>query len=132
MESLFKEWLFDPTTGKLIASAVGILVISLVIRLLQRSLARYVKDTDTRYRLRRFGSLFGYLTGFLLLAVIFSDRLGKLTVAFGFAGAGIAFALQEVIASFAGWVAISLGHFYRTGDRIQLGGIVGDVIESGY
>jgi len=52
-------------------------------------------------------------------------------VAFGVAGAGIAFALQEVIASIAGWVAISFGGFYRPGDRVQLGGIRGDVIDVG-
>lgn len=60
---------------------------------------------------------------------MFSDRLGQLTVVFGVVGAGIAFALQELIASFAGWVAISLGQFYKSGDRVQLGGIMGDVID---
>jgi hypothetical protein len=40
----------------------------------------------------------------------FSDKLGNLTVALGVAGAGIAFALQ-VIASFAGWLAIMFGGF---------------------
>ena len=49
----------------------------------------------------------------------------------GVAGAGIAFALQEVITSIAGWVAVSFGHFYKTGDRIQMGGIKGDVIDIG-
>lgn len=47
----------------------------------------------------------------------------------GVVGAGIAFALQEVIASFAGWVAISFGQLYRPGDRVLLGGIMGDVID---
>jgi small-conductance mechanosensitive channel len=47
----------------------------------------------------------------------------------GVAGAGIAFALQEVIASFAGWLAIMFGGF--TGDRVQLGGIKGDVMDIG-
>lgn len=47
------------------------------------------------------------------------------------AGAGIAFALQEVIASFAGWLAIMFGDFYKTGDRVQLGGIKGDVMDIG-
>jgi Na+-driven multidrug efflux pump len=32
----------------------------------------------------------------------------------GVAGAGIAFALQEVIASFAGWLAIMFGGFYNS------------------
>ncbi len=46
-------------------------------------------------------------------------------------GAGIAFALQEVIASVAGWLAVSLSSFYKVGDRVQLGGSVGDVIDIG-
>jgi small-conductance mechanosensitive channel len=52
-------------------------------------------------------------------------------VAIGVAGAGIAFALQEVIGSVAGWIAISFGGFYRPGDRVQVGGIKGDVIDIG-
>jgi small-conductance mechanosensitive channel len=63
--------------------------------------------------------------------VIYGGRLGGLTVTLGVAGAGIAFALQEVIASFAGWFAIALSGFFRTGDRVQLGGIRGDVIDIG-
>lgn len=63
------------------------------------------------------------------MTIVFNDRSGQLTVIFGVVGAGVAFALQEVIASFAGWVAISLGQFYKTGDRVQLGGIMGDVID---
>ena len=40
------------------------------------------------------------------------QQLGGLNVAFGIAGAGIAFSLQEVIASTAGWVAITFGNFF--------------------
>jgi small-conductance mechanosensitive channel len=65
------------------------------------------------------------------ITVIFKDRLGGLTVAIGVAGAGIAFALQEVIGSVAGWIAISFGNFYSPGDRVQVGGIKGDVIDIG-
>jgi small-conductance mechanosensitive channel len=49
--------------------------------------------------------------------------LGGLTLALGVTGAGIAFALQVVVASVAGWLAVSFGGFYKVGDRIQLGGI---------
>jgi small-conductance mechanosensitive channel len=131
MENFIKDWLFDPTVGKLLGAAMGMLVIIVIVRFLQRSLTRYIKDTDTRYRARKFISIVGYLAGILLIMAIFSDRLGRLTVAFGVAGAGIAFALQEVITSIAGWVAVSFGRFYRLGDRIQLGGIRGDVIDVG-
>ncbi|MCA9853774.1 MAG: mechanosensitive ion channel, partial [Dehalococcoidia bacterium] len=57
--------------------------------------------------------------------------LGGFGVALGVAGAGIAFALQEVITSVAGWFAISFAGFYKPGDRVQLGGIKGDVIDVG-
>ena len=41
---------------------------------------------------------------------------------------GVAFALQEIIASVAGWLAITLSNFFKTGDRVELGGIKGDEI----
>ena len=37
----------------------------------------------------------------------------------------------KVIASVAGWMAIVFGNFFKTGDRVQLGGIKGDVIDIG-
>jgi small-conductance mechanosensitive channel len=131
MQELVDRWLFDPAVGKLIASVVGLIVVFVIVRLLQRSISRYVADSSNRYRARKFVAFLGYLAAVGLLLTVFSDRLAGLTVAFGVAGAGIAFALQEVIASIAGWVALSFGGFYRTGDRVQLGGIRGDVIDIG-
>ena len=107
------------------------MVIYALSRLAQRSVGRYVADVDTRYRVRKFVTFLGYLISVGVVVTIFSDRLAGLTVALGVAGAGIAFALQEVIASVAGWVAASFGGFYSIGDRVQLGGIKGDVIDIG-
>jgi small-conductance mechanosensitive channel len=131
MEDSVTRWLFDPTVGKIILAIVGILVISVLIRFLQRSSSRWIKDSDTRYRARKFLTFIGYLLGLLFLVALFSDKLGGIHVALGIAGAGVAFALQEVITSIAGFVAVSFGHFYKTGDRIQLAGIRGDVIDIG-
>jgi small-conductance mechanosensitive channel len=131
MQGFLERWLFDPTVGKIIVSLIGVLIIAIIVRFLHRSLARRIRDPDTRYRVRKLITFTGYLAGILFITTVFSDRLGSLTVAFGVAGAGVAFALQEVIASVAGWVAVSLGHFYQIGDRVQLGGIMGDVIDIG-
>lgn len=49
----------------------------------------------------------------------------------GLTGTGVAFALREVIVSFAGWFAIMFGDFFKVGDRVLLGGIKGDVINLG-
>jgi small-conductance mechanosensitive channel len=131
MRDTLREWLLDPTVGKLVVVLLGLLILVAAVRLGQRSLGHYVKDPDVRYRARKGMTLLGYVAAFLFLTVVFRNQLGGLTVAFGVAGAGIAFALQEVITSAAGWAAIATGGFYSTGDRVQLGGIRGDVIDIG-
>lgn len=131
MQAYLMRWLFDPTIGKFASAIVGIAVIYTFGRVLQQSVGQYVKDNATRYRARKGITFLVYIAGGLLVVTVFSSKLAGLTMAFGVAGAGIAFALQEVIASVAGWVAISFGNFYSTGDRVQLGGIKGDVIDIG-
>ncbi|MBN1979878.1 MAG: mechanosensitive ion channel [Anaerolineae bacterium] len=51
------------------------------------------------------------------------------TVAMGILGAGIAFASQEVIGSFAGYVNIVTGNLYHIGDRVRIGDVEGDVLD---
>lgn len=131
MEEQLHKFLFNPTVGKIASILFGVAVIWLLIKAIQRNLFSKIKDTDNRYRAKKFSSFIGYFLTIFLLTVVFSDKLGDLTVAFGVTGAGIAFALQEVIASFAGWLAIMFGGFYKTGDRVQLGGIKGDVMDIG-
>jgi small-conductance mechanosensitive channel len=131
METFLQNLIFDPFVGKLVAAVFAIVMINILVRFLQRILAARVKEKNARYGLRRGLTFLGYLVAILVLAAIFSDQLTSFTVALGVAGAGIAFALQEVIASVAGWIALSFGQFYTVGDRVQLGGIKGDVIDIG-
>lgn len=131
MEEQIQKFLFNPTVGKIATIFIGIAIIWIIIKALQRSLLSKIKDNDNRYRAKKFSGFIGFILTVLLVSFVFSDRLSGLTVALGVAGAGIAFALQEVIASFAGWLAIMFGGFYKTGDRVQLGGIKGDVMDIG-
>src|SRR3990170_630016 len=124
-----ENFLFDPTIGKIVAVIVGFLVIQTLVRLLSRTVEERVRERGTRYQVRRLITLTGYISFVVFITLVFSDQLSSLTVALGVAGAGIAFALQEVIASIAGWFAISFAGFYKIGDRVQLGGIKGDVID---
>jgi small-conductance mechanosensitive channel len=131
MEQILENYLLNPTIGKMIALAIGLAIIWSLIKAFQRHLLSKIKDSDNRYRTKKLSSFMGYLLSIVLLTIIFNDKLGGFTMALGVAGAGIAFALQEVIASFAGWLAIMFGGFYKTGDRVQLGGIKGDVMDIG-
>ncbi|MEZ4877872.1 MAG: mechanosensitive ion channel family protein [Flavobacterium sp.] len=131
MENKITEILYDPTIGKLVTLFIGIAVIWIVIKFIQKKLFTKIDNVDNRYKAKKFGSFLGYIITIIFITIVYSNKLGGLTVAFGVAGAGIAFALQEVIASFAGWLAIMFGDFYKTGDRVQLGGIKGDVMDIG-
>jgi small-conductance mechanosensitive channel len=125
------QWWNEPLITQLIIAGAGLVVIRLLAALLVHWASRFVKDSQARYRIRKVSALISYLVIILFLAVVFKDRLGGLAIALGVAGVGIAFALQEVITSVAGWAAINFANFYKTGDRIQLGGIKGDVIDIG-
>jgi small-conductance mechanosensitive channel len=131
MSRVIQSLLFDPTVGKIVTVIIGFIIINTIMRISRRALSPRFNGADNRYRFRKLTGFMGILAGMILITVVFSDRLGNLTVAFGVAGAGIAFALQEVIASIAGWAAISMGGFYAVGDRVQVGGILGDVIDIG-
>lgn len=131
MDNFLQTVLYDPFIGKMVAILIGIIIINLIVRFLQRFVSSSVNSKDVRYGIRRGVTFFGYLAAALLILGVFSDQLNSITVALGVAGAGIAFALQEVIVSVAGWIALSFGQFYTIGDRVQLGGIKGDVIDIG-
>ncbi len=113
---------------KFIVAFIGSIIIIAILALIKKSLFNHV-TSENWYMTNKAINLVGYILILLLLGIVFNDRLGGITVFLGFAGAGITFALREVIASVAGWLGILFGGFYSTGDRVQLGGIKGDVID---
>jgi small-conductance mechanosensitive channel len=70
-----------------------------------------------------------FFAGAVIVLIIWLGVGSNFTVAMGVLGAGIAFASQEVIGSFAGYVNIATGSLYRIGDRVRIGDVVGDVMD---
>lgn len=127
--SQMREW----PIWTVIALRVAVTIAALLLFgwVLRRAINRYASDDQLRYRGRKAVSFALILITIVVVLSAFSAQLGTLTLAIGAASAGVAFALQEVIVSVAGWVAILFGGFYRTGDRVELGGIRGDVVDIG-
>jgi small-conductance mechanosensitive channel len=73
-------------------------------------------------------SLTCFLLGVLGFISIWFDNPTRLATGVGLLGAGLAFALQKVITSFAGYFVILRGKTFNVGDRITMGGVRGDVI----
>lgn len=125
------SFLSRPHVANLVTAVVMAVVVLALGALVRRALTNRIEDVDTRYRARKATTTATWLVAVLLAASQFSDAFAGMAAAFGVAGAGVAFALQEVIASAAGWLAIQFGGFFKVGDRVQLGGIKGDVIDIG-
>ena len=66
-----------------------------------------------------------------LLSIWFNDPT-RLATAFGLISAGLAFALQQVVTSIAGYFVILRGNTFTVGDRISMGGVRGDVMQLGF
>jgi len=120
-----------PTGIRLITILLAIFIILFVSGIVKRIIPKYVAETSTRYRARRFVNFIAYLLVVVSILIVYSNQLTGISVFLGVAGAGIAFALQEVIASVAGFIAINFTSFFKVGDRVKLGGIKGDVIDIG-
>src|ERR1700678_3358117 len=131
MNGFVKELISLSLVGKGIAAVVGVLFIHATFRVLERSLPRRFGRADARYKVRKFVVYCGYLAILLFLALLFEDRLGRLSFALGVAGAGVAVALQDVLASIAGAFSIGFSKLYTVGDRVQIGDTRGDVIDIG-
>jgi len=130
MESLRHVWA-QPLARQLIVALIGVTIVLLLVYAARRASSRYIDNLDARYRARKLSGLAGYVAIAVVVLSAFSAQMGSFALALGAASAGIAFALQEVIVSFAGWLAISFGNFYKPGDRVELGGTTGDVIDIG-
>jgi small-conductance mechanosensitive channel len=127
----FKAYFENPAFQKVAAVIIGAFIIFAIIGFFKNIIPRYVKESNSRYRTRKFINYIGIFFVIVLITVVYSNQLSGLTIFLGVAGAGIAFALQEVIASVAGFIAINFSNFYKVGDRVMLGGIKGDVVDIG-
>jgi small-conductance mechanosensitive channel len=88
-----------------------------------------VKDPTQAHTLNMLVRNSIFLVGSAVILFLWLGAGSDLTVAMGILGAGIAFASQEVIGSFAGYVNIVTGSLFRIGDRVRIGDVTGDVLD---
>jgi small-conductance mechanosensitive channel len=69
-----------------------------------------------------------FVIGVLGFLSIWFDNPSRLATGAGLIGAGLAFAMQKVVTSFAGYFVILRGKTFNVGDRIKMGDVRGDVV----
>ncbi|HAW20006.1 MAG TPA: transporter, partial [Flavobacteriales bacterium] len=125
------EWLSGQDAERFILIAVGFSVILILNYFVRWALSNSVKNNSNKYRARKAVNLLAYLLLISVVLFVYSDKLGNIGVALGVAGVGIAFALQEVIVSLAGWLNMMIAGTVSVGNRIKVGDVKGDVIDIG-
>ncbi|MGH7907609.1 MAG: hypothetical protein ACREP6_13385 [Candidatus Binataceae bacterium] len=92
---------------------------------------RYIQDARHRHRVLQLRTLTVAVLVIVVLIFNFANEIGALATIMGLATAGVAVALQNVILSVAGYFFLSGRYGIKMGDRIQLAGVYGTVIDIG-
>ena len=109
----------------------GIIVgfVLLCIQFIRKFLKRNIANASVRYKSQKGVELFGYFILGVITILYFTGSIKDFTITLGLLSAGLAFTLQELILSIAGSVYIFIVKVYEPGDRIEINGIKGDVID---
>jgi small-conductance mechanosensitive channel len=116
---------------RLVMLAIALAFVFGTSELWRKALLRYVHEPRRRHQLllvRRFVLWFVIA---IVVAFAFSTELGSLATFAGLLTAGIAVALQNVILSVAAYFFLIGKYGIRVGDRVQISGITGEVIDIG-
>ncbi|MCW4009773.1 MAG: mechanosensitive ion channel family protein [Candidatus Bathyarchaeota archaeon] len=100
------------------------IVLSEVIR-------KRVKESKTRYSLRKVVAILTLATFLVTFASIWIGETQNILITFGLVGAGVAIAVQDVFKNFVGGLMLFVNGVYRAGDRVEINGKMGDVIDVG-
>jgi small-conductance mechanosensitive channel len=113
----------------------GLLAILAVVfffsELWRRATFRYIQDARRRYQFMLLRRIVLWFLVAVIITVTFASELGSLATFAGLLTAGVAVALQNVILSVAGYFFLIGKYGVRVGDRVQIAGVTGDVIDIG-
>jgi small-conductance mechanosensitive channel len=97
----------------------------------KRTIYRYVHEPHRRYQfllLRKIALTFAII---IIVALGFASRIESAVTYAGLLTAGIAVALQNVIVAVVGYFFLIGRYGIRVGDRVQIGGVTGEVVDIG-
>jgi small-conductance mechanosensitive channel len=125
-----KEWInSNPFIWSVIRFLALVILILFIIQLLRRYFKKQISNTVIRYKAQKGVEILGYILLIFLAITYFSGAIKDFTIIIGLFTAGLAFTLQELILSIAGSIYIFMVKVYKPGDRIEINGIKGDVID---
>ena len=130
---LFDPWAkYVPFVQKLTMSLFLIAFIFFLSKVITRLITVRSHIEGGQYNLLRVIRFLAIAFSLIVTASFLFQNLYAAAVSFGLISLVVGFALQAPIASFIAWVYLIFRRSYLVGDRIQIKGIRGDVVEIGY
>lgn len=115
----------------LVVLAIVLTVFFVISEVWKRATFRYVHDFRRRYQFLLLRRILLWFIIAVTIAFALATEIGSLATFAGLITAGIAVALQNVILAIAGYFFLIGRYGVRVGDRVQISGVTGDVIDIG-
>jgi small-conductance mechanosensitive channel len=119
-----------------LAARLGLLLLFLAVvfgagELWRRAVFKYVLEVRRRHQLLLVRRIVMWVVALAIVGVAFATEASSLATFAGLLSAGVAVAMQSVLVSIVGYFFLVGKYGVRVGDRVQIGGVTGDVIELG-
>jgi len=114
--------------AQLILTAAWIVGLGLLRAVILAIVKRRITDTGVWYRTRKTLTYTITLIGMVVIASLWLESSGFATY-IGFLTAGLAIALSDVLKNLAGWLFIVTRRPFRLGERVEIDGHKGDVVD---
>lgn len=114
---------------QIIKSIIVILIMVVLYTLIRRLLYRTINNTKTYYRSKKVANYIMVLFAVIVIGRVWFKGVQSLTTFIGLFSAGIAIAMRDIVMNIAGWLFILSRQPFRVGDRIEIDGISGDVVD---
>ncbi|HMA75892.1 MAG TPA: mechanosensitive ion channel family protein [Candidatus Krumholzibacteriaceae bacterium] len=113
-----------------IFSSIALIILIWVIRGITLRIAfKRVGEIRGRYQWRKMSAYISVFVAVLLVGRIWIHGLQTLVTFIGIISAGLVLALKDPIVNFAAWIFIIWRRPFEPGDRIQIAGSSGDVVD---
>jgi hypothetical protein len=106
-------------------------VIFVLAEVWRRAVLRYAHEARRRYQLLLIRKIVMWTAVIAIVGLSFATEISSFATFAGLLTAGVAVAMQSVLVSVVGYFFLIGKYGIRVGDRIQIGAVVGEVIDIG-
>lgn len=121
--------LSETTIERILVTLSALLVLILIRLIAARLINQRIESDQRRYHVRRVVTYVHTTLMLVIIGSIWFNGIASISTFLGLASAGLAVALHDAIANIAGFFFIEARKPFKVGDRVEIDGVKGDVID---